>query len=691
MPFSAAVHSMLVGSTFAWFTDTASTGVNNIQAGTLDVVLEVSYDNGKTWQDANGQTLDFIKAEDGKDEEILWEPGCTYELPLLRVRNEGNLWLKYQLAITGIKGDAKLNEAIEWSNGTDELNLTALNTWTNLAPKGTTEGDTTDTSASIKIVGHMKEEAGNEYQGLSIEGIGITVFATQLNKEHDSFGPDYDKDAPTLISINGKSYKTLNEAIDAAAEGDVITVGGYVTYDMGNTTGGKDWSKVSIVAETNSGVVPTIAFTGYGSANPLKNATISNVKIVDNTVGDVEGAWEHGYFEVEGGTYTNVEFVNGVQANGTVTFNGCTFNGKYESNLKMYGAWVNSGTSIFTNCAFVGTRGLKAHEAYGSEITAVTVEGCAFNGMTEKPGIALGDLNADTTVTLKNNTFTDTQPGDGAYIKNHGVPYQYETDTDVTTFTFVAEGNTTTLNVYTVADLWEITNISNTYTSEGVYDTNAAIYGFAGVTVNLMNDIDFEGASWRAIGRYSNGAAFCGTFNGNGHTISNFKYDPDDRSVNPKSTGYNSGFFGSVGPGAVIKDLTIDGADVRGGNSNSGALVGFVYAMDGSVAFENITVKNAFIHQGRQSGGVAGIVEYGTVTFTNCKVVDSALLSFHNNVQGAIYAANHSDHPANITVTDCSYENVIMMQSTGWTEFYDWTLDQIVEKYGENAASGNVQ
>ncbi len=221
--------SMLVGSTFAWFTDTASTGVNNIQAGTLDVVLEVSYDNGKTWQDANGQTLDFIKAEDGKDEEILWEPGCTYELPLLRVRNEGNLWLKYQLAITGIKGDAKLNEAIEWSNGTDELNLTALNTWTNLAPKGTTEGDPTDTSASIKIVGHMKEEAGNEYQGLSIEGIGITVFATQLNKERASFAPDYDIDAPTLISINGKSYKTLNEAIDAAAEGHVNTDGGFVS------------------------------------------------------------------------------------------------------------------------------------------------------------------------------------------------------------------------------------------------------------------------------------------------------------------------------------------------------------------------------------------------------------------------------------------------------------------------------
>ena len=33
--------TMLVGATFAWFTDTASTGVNKIQAGNLD--LEVQY------------------------------------------------------------------------------------------------------------------------------------------------------------------------------------------------------------------------------------------------------------------------------------------------------------------------------------------------------------------------------------------------------------------------------------------------------------------------------------------------------------------------------------------------------------------------------------------------------------------------------------------------------------------------
>ncbi len=412
--------SMLVGSTFAWFTDSASTSVNKIQAGNLDIALEMYDEATKSWVNAEGETLDFIKAEGAEDEEILWEPGCTYKLPDLRIVNNGDLHLKYMITITGIDGDAKLNEAIEWTYGAYNE---PVDTYVALAPKAT--------SKTITIQGHMKEEAGNEYQGLSIDGISITVFATQVEAEYDSFDNQYDKNAPDLISINGKSYTTLNEAIEAAAEGDVITVGGSIPYDMGNTTGGKDWGKVSIVAETNSGIVPTITFTGYGSANPLKNAKVSGVKIVDNTVGDNEGAWEHGYFEVEGGTFTNVEFVNAVQANGTVTFSDCTFNG----NADQYAAWVNSGNATFNNCTFVGARALKAHEAYGSEVTAVTVDGCIFDNISKKPGIALGDLNAATSVTIKDSTFNNVQAGDqGKYI--------YESDTNVTTFTFVETNNT---------------------------------------------------------------------------------------------------------------------------------------------------------------------------------------------------------------------------------------------------------
>ena len=172
--------AMLVGATFAWFTDTASTNVNKIQAGNLDVVLEMQNADGK-WVSAEGKTLDFVKAADAKGEAILWEPGCTYELPALRIRNNGNLALKYQVIITGINGSAKLNTAIDWTIGD-----VAMGAEQHLAAGESNE---------FTIKGHMKESAGNEYMNESIDGIAITVVATQNTVESDSFGKDYDADA----------------------------------------------------------------------------------------------------------------------------------------------------------------------------------------------------------------------------------------------------------------------------------------------------------------------------------------------------------------------------------------------------------------------------------------------------------------------------------------------------------------
>ena len=172
--------AMLVGATFAWFTDTASTGVNKIQAGNLDVALEMK-DAAGQWVSAEGKTLDFVKAADAKGEAILWEPGCTYELPALRIRNNGNLALKYKVIITGINGSAKLNEAIEWTIGDVAMG----------AEQHLAAGE----SNTFTIKGHMKESAGNEYMNESIDGIAITVVATQDTVESDSFNKDYDADA----------------------------------------------------------------------------------------------------------------------------------------------------------------------------------------------------------------------------------------------------------------------------------------------------------------------------------------------------------------------------------------------------------------------------------------------------------------------------------------------------------------
>ena len=172
--------AMLVGATFAWFTDTASTGVNKIQAGKLDVALEMKDASGN-WVSAEGKTLDFVKAAGAENEAILWEPGCTYTLPELRVVNNGNLALKYKVVITGINGSAKLNEAIEWTIGDVAMG----------AEQHLAAGE----SNAFTIKGHMQESAGNEYMNESIDGIAITVVATQDTVESDSFGKDYDAGA----------------------------------------------------------------------------------------------------------------------------------------------------------------------------------------------------------------------------------------------------------------------------------------------------------------------------------------------------------------------------------------------------------------------------------------------------------------------------------------------------------------
>ena len=171
--------AMLVGATFAWFTDTASTGVNKIQAGKLDVALEMK-DAAGQWVSAEGKTLDFVKAAAG--EQVLWEPGCTYTLPELRVVNNGNLALKYKLVISGIRGDAELNHVIDWAVTLDGAAYT-LGEEHHLAAKN---GETVDADV-LTISGKMQESAGNDYMNKSIDGISITAVAAQDTVESDSF------------------------------------------------------------------------------------------------------------------------------------------------------------------------------------------------------------------------------------------------------------------------------------------------------------------------------------------------------------------------------------------------------------------------------------------------------------------------------------------------------------------------
>ena len=197
--------AMFIGSTYAWFTDSASTGVNKIQAGNLDVALEMKNESGN-WVNAEGETLEFKKAAGHESEDVLWEPGCTYELPALRVLNKGNLTLKYKIVLSGINGSAKLNEAIEWTMTGEDNQVYLLDGSEEfvLNPNASTGG--------ITIKGHMKEEAGNEYKNLTIDGIAVTVYATQKDAESDSFNNSYDKNATYPVEIIPAVNATMSQS-----------------------------------------------------------------------------------------------------------------------------------------------------------------------------------------------------------------------------------------------------------------------------------------------------------------------------------------------------------------------------------------------------------------------------------------------------------------------------------------------
>lgn len=100
--------AMLIGTTFAWFTSTASTGVNKIESGTLKVdIVDAA---GESIQN---KTMSFVNKNESAN--ILWEPGATFHTPVFKIKSLGNLALKYKLILNGVTGTNKLLEVLKFS------------------------------------------------------------------------------------------------------------------------------------------------------------------------------------------------------------------------------------------------------------------------------------------------------------------------------------------------------------------------------------------------------------------------------------------------------------------------------------------------------------------------------------------------------------------------------------------------
>ena len=359
---------MLVGTTFAWFTDTATANVNKIQAGNLDVALyygdTADGANGTNWTElVNGSpALKFIQANNTTGAEFYWEPGGTYSLPALKVVNKGNLNLKYKIEITGIKGSAKLNDVIDWTMKLDGADFAIGSEHVlNAATAGTESADI------LTISGHMRETAGNTYMNEKIEGITITLKATQATGEYDSTRNDYDANATYPMVV---SQSTLNSTLTLAALKDANGNIAPVEVTLGNVT-----AENIAYSENNSGYTGKGVMLGSTNLNKY-NATPAAEGEYKFTFkdGTINGTMT-GYESIDGATTNSVFML--VPGNSDVVFENMTFNGVVSFDIQMYTSpWSYLNSITFKNCIFNGI-------IIGScPANKATFDGCVFNNYT---------------------------------------------------------------------------------------------------------------------------------------------------------------------------------------------------------------------------------------------------------------------------------------------------------------------
>lgn len=311
--------AMLIGTTFAWFTDTASTGVNKIKAGNLDVELEYSTDM-KNWQTATSSTKLF-------SDNTLWEPGVT-EVVYLRVKNAGNLALKYTMGLksnvvfsTGTNIDGKsynIGDYLKMGTATvTEKLATREAAWAavsgnvdlikNLKPfvEGMPTLEARKTTDPIALVIYMPTEIGNEANAGSkasyVARLGIEVNATQATFENDSFGNTYDEKAPTAFKTSDFGFSTGTHDVTGniqanggygvvtAARSAIVNVNANV-YAVYSSAGGNEYSATAVKA-MNSG---TINITG---------GTYMQVGVPDDDPCDLIYANGSGQINISGGKF----------------------------------------------------------------------------------------------------------------------------------------------------------------------------------------------------------------------------------------------------------------------------------------------------------------------------------------------------------------------------------------------------
>ena len=455
--------TMLVGATFAWFTDTASTGVNKIQAGNLK--MEVTYKNtaGGSFEKVNKETPVF-------NNNALWEPGHV-EYVVLKVRNAGSLALKYKLGIniasetgsTSVDGNAfNLSDYIRFavldgdqsSLGRDGLvaaagNGAALNA--GYTAENHLLAGTDNSEKVVTLVVWMPTTVGNEANHMTGKtapsiNLGINVAATQDTVEKDSFDNTYDKDAVYPIV----AMDTLQELINNAAEPVSAKLEGNIA---GSLTVPQD---KNITLDLNG-----FTLTGGDSHAILNRGTLcikdssGNGKIVASKA-NTSALRNAAVCVIEGGTFTRADGENNkwhtVENFGTMTFNGGKVIAEDGQSFAIVNGWnyINPGeqkaTMTINNIEMkAGPNGFKNCAGGTLTMNGGTLHCTGYWGLSnDSTGIATingGKIISDRYIAISDggakmeiNGGTFTGPQGSLYVQNYaqdtvvkGGSYQNET------------------------------------------------------------------------------------------------------------------------------------------------------------------------------------------------------------------------------------------------------------------------
>jgi|GEM_PF-1668563 len=349
--------AMFAGTTLAWFTDTETSGVNKIVAGNLDI--EVKYLTGdEVWKDIDGATSIFRSD--------LWEPGHT-EIAQLEIKNEGSLDLVYKLKLDPVKESGSVNvynetfmlsDYLKWgtyeeatkplasANATKaardaaraKVESTAIGGLKTFADNATGTDIRLDAGETeyIALVVYMPESVDNHANHKTdtpapfIE-FGLTVVATQVESESDSFGSDYDESAKTdstynSVYVGGSSYTYFQPTGGTQPVDNVATE---YTFKSGVDIEGEKVTDEATQTHTTVVTVPKDAVA--------PGATDVSVKVEKTTVPNdttfTTDAIQNGIKDVNS---FNVE-VEGIKTEGnTAAVTVEIFVGKGLENLKLY-------------------------------------------------------------------------------------------------------------------------------------------------------------------------------------------------------------------------------------------------------------------------------------------------------------------------------------------------------------------